>query len=75
MDTKIKLYDFVMGRLRDGRVTRFNIAVGSGVPYATVVKIAQGSVKSPSVHTIQKLADFFEKLGADAPDQAHKEVA
>ncbi len=56
------LYDFVMARLRAKDVPQRRVARESGVPFSTVCKVAQGSVKDPSVHTIQRLADFFHKL-------------
>lgn len=59
MDTNTSLYDFVMAELRAKRIPQRRIASESGVPFSTVCKIAQGSVKEPSVHTIQRLADYF----------------
>lgn len=56
------LYDFVMDRLRTREVTQRRIAKESGVPFSTVCKVAQGTVKEPSVHTIQRLADYFRRL-------------
>ena len=56
---KTPLYDFVMTHLREKRIPQRIVAAGSGVPFSTVCKIAQRSVKEPSVHTIQKLADYF----------------
>jgi transcriptional regulator with XRE-family HTH domain len=35
------------------------VAEGAGVPFSTVTKIAQGVVTDPSVHTVQKLHDYF----------------
>lgn len=55
------LYDEVMGHLRSKRIPQRRVAEGAGVPFSTVAKIAQGSVKEPSVHTIQRLADFFRR--------------
>jgi transcriptional regulator with XRE-family HTH domain len=56
---KTPLYDYVMAQFRAKRVPQRQIAEGSGVPFSTICKIAQGTVKDPSVHTIQKLADYF----------------
>ncbi len=61
MITEPSLYDFVMSRLRAKDVPQRQIARESGVPFSTVCKVAQGSVKEPSVHTIQRLADFFRR--------------
>ena len=57
--TPINLYGFVMAHLRSRRIPQRQIARESGVPFSTVCKIAQGSVTDPSVHTIQRLADYF----------------
>lgn len=66
MITSPPLYDFVMANLRAKAITQRAIAAGSGVPYSTVTKIAQGSVKEPSVHTVQRLADYFAKQQAQS---------
>ena len=58
----LPIYDFVMARLRAKVFTQRQIAAGSGVPFSTLAKIAQGSVKEPSVHTIQRLADYFAAI-------------
>lgn len=59
MDTPI--YDAVMAHLRAKRVPQREVASGSGVPFSTLSKIAQGRIKDPSVHNIQRLYDFFNK--------------
>jgi len=61
MNSNIRIYDYVMARLREKRIPQRTIASASGVPFSTVCKIAQGSVKEPSVHTVQRLYDFFIK--------------
>lgn len=48
-----------MEQLDARRYTQREIAAGSGVPFSTVTKVAQRSVKEPSVHTVQRLADWF----------------
>ena len=57
------LYDYVLARLRAKSVPQRIVAAESGVPYSTVTKIAQGSVTDPSVHTVQRLADYFARKG------------
>ncbi len=37
------------------------VAKESGVPYHTLVKIAQGAVSDPRVSTVQRLVDHFAK--------------
>lgn len=64
MTTDQTLYEFVMEKLRAKDIPQRRIASESGVPFSTVCKIAQGSVKEPGVHTIQRLYDYFTK----APD-------
>lgn len=63
MNTPINLYEFVMSHLRAKRIPQRQIAEESGVPFSTVCKIAQGRVTEPSVHTIQRLADYFSSKG------------
>jgi len=43
------------------------VSQGSGVPYHTLTKIAQGKVANPRIQTIQLLVDYFasEELKAD----------
>jgi len=38
-----------------------SVAEQSGVPYHTLVKIAQGAVANPRVGTVQRLVDHFAK--------------
>jgi len=64
MDTQTNLYDFVMAHLRSRQIPQKQVARESGVPFSTVTKIAQGSVKEPSVHTVQRLFDYFKSKEA-----------
>jgi transcriptional regulator with XRE-family HTH domain len=70
MNSNQTLYEQVMTDLRSKRIPQRQIALGSGVPFSTVCKIAQGSVKDPGVHTIQRLADFFSRHPAEKNSQA-----
>ena len=74
MNTSTPLYEFVMAHLRAKAIPQRTVAAGSGVPYSTVTKIAQGSVKDPSVHTVQRLADYFAKQ-APVSQQSQPEPA
>lgn len=74
MDSPINLYAYVMSCLRARTIAQRVVATESGVPYSTVTKIAQGSVTDPSVHTIQKLADYFVRQGVK-PGAEHHEAA
>jgi len=65
METSETIYVFVMRRLRAKDIPQRKVAAASGVPFSTLTKIAQGVVTNPSVHTIQRLADFF--AGQDTP--------
>ncbi len=74
MINSFPIYDFVMASLRAKTIPQRTVAAGSGVPYSTLTKIAQGSVKDPSVHTVQRLADYFAKHSpAPRPDQPEQE--
>ena len=60
-------YDYVMDQL-DARICpQREVAEGSGVPFSTVTKIAQRQVKNPKIHTILRMAAYFETLKAQ-PD-------
>jgi predicted transcriptional regulator len=59
MDTHINIYSVVMACLRARRIPQKEVAAHSGVPFSTVAKIAQGDVQAPSVHTVQRLYDYF----------------
>ena len=61
MDTSTTIYEFVMTHLRAKAIPQKQVARDSGVPFSTLSKIAQGSVKDPGVHTVQRLADYFAK--------------
>ena len=74
MFTSPPIYEFVMANLRAKAIPQRTVAACSGVPYSTLTKIAQGSIKEPSVHTIQRLADFFAKqLPASQPDHVEQQ--
>lgn len=75
MNTHLPIYDYVMASLRSRRVPQRQVAAESGVPFSTLTKIAQGQIKHPSVHSIQTLADYFQKLGASETAQTEKEAA
>lgn len=59
MERQSPIYDYVMAQFRAKRIAQRKVAEESGVPFSTVAKIAQGHIKDPSVHTVQKLADYF----------------
>lgn len=71
MDTPLNIYDYVMACLRAREIPQRTVAAESGVPFSTLTKIAQGSVTEPSVHTVQKLADYFASKGV-APAEHHE---
>lgn len=53
-----------MARLSEKQIPQRRIAAESGVPFSTVCKIAQGAVREPSVHSIQKLYDYFTSVNS-----------
>lgn len=59
MSSNTKIYDYVKACLAAKLIPQKEVAAGSGVPFSTVSKIAQGVVKDPSVHTVQRLYDYF----------------
>lgn len=63
MEPPINLYAFVMARLDEKLIPQKTVAAESGVPFSTVSKIAQRAVTEPSVHTIQRLYDYFVRRG------------
>ena len=64
MENTVNLYEVVMARFAEKRIPQRTIARESGVPFSTVCKIAQGSVKEPSVHTVQRLYNYFQSKQA-----------
>lgn len=61
MDTNQNIYSVVMAHLKSKRIPQRTVASGSGVPFSTVTKIAQGQIKAPNVHHVQALYDYFSK--------------
>ena len=70
MKPEINIYDSVLKDLRARRMPQKTVAARSGVPFSTVSKVAQGAVKDPSVHTVQRLYDFFRSLDMDSERKA-----
>jgi len=64
MDTSKNIYTEVMAKLRAKRIPQRRVSEGSGVPFSTLTKIAQGQIKAPSVHHIQAIYDFFTQQEA-----------
>lgn len=75
MSASINLYDHVIACLRSRVIPQRDVALGSGVPFSTVAKIAQGSVTDPSVHTVQKLYDYFIERPEFAGDPSDRQEA
>jgi len=65
----LNLYEYVLTCLRSRAIPQRQVACESGVPFSTVAKIAQCTVKEPSVHTVQKLADYFVSKGMRPPQE------
>lgn len=63
MKSPLNLYDYVMACLDARAIPQRKVAAGAGVPFSTVAKISQRVVADPSVHTVQKLADYFAGRG------------
>lgn len=65
------IYPVVMDRLKARLKPQRVIATDTGIPYSTLTKIAQGVNEDPSVHTIQKLYNYF--LGIDSTVNPEKQ--
>ncbi len=50
---------YVIRHLRASRGQWPKVAAGSGVPYATVVKVAQDRTPNPRYGTVRRLAQWF----------------
>ena len=78
MNSPVNIYDAVVSRLTDPqwlrrhRLTQRHVAQDTGVPFSTVCKIAQRSVRDPSVHKVQRLFDYMMRVEAMS---GHKEAA
>lgn len=59
MNAPLHIYDYVVACLAAKVIPQRQVARDSGVPFSTVAKIAQGVVSDPSVHTVQRLHDYF----------------
>jgi predicted transcriptional regulator len=55
---------FVRRQLAASKGTWSDVSRQSGVPYHTLVKIAQGVVVNPRIQTLQGLADHFNSKSA-----------
>lgn len=75
MATPIDLYAYVMAFLDSRAIPQRRVAAGAGVPFSTVAKIAQRVVTDPSVHTVQKLADYFAREGVQPAPPIHYDEA
>lgn len=75
MSTYPPIYDFVMANLKAKTIPQKTIARESGVPFGTLSKIAQGLVKDPGVHTVQRLADYFSGKKPQAQQPVEQEAA
>jgi len=67
MNTPTPIYDYVLACLSAKVIPQRQVATGAGVPFSTVTKIAQCIVTNPSVHTVQKLYDYFSAQRAAFP--------
>jgi len=75
MNVQPKIYDVVMDHLGAKHVSRRKVASGSGVPFSTVVKIAQRRTQAPSVHHVQALYDYFMNVSSGELPGERREAA
>ena len=70
------IHDYVIDQLNMRKGRWSDIARESGVPKRTMEKIARKEIENPGVSHIQRLADYFEKVGAsDTAPEPHQEAA
>lgn len=56
--SKIQNIGDVIQKLRkEASLTQEELAIKSGIPYTTLIKIEGGQVKNPTIKTIKKIAD------------------
>lgn len=58
------ILDYVVRRLNAARGDWPRIAEQTGVPYGTVVNIAQAKSTNPTIHSLQPLLDYFAAFDA-----------
>lgn len=76
MNTQTSMYEYVMASLAEKRIPQRTVAIGAGVPFSTLTKIAQGNIKAPNVHHVQALHDYFRKVGAgETATEVEREAA
>lgn len=55
---------FVKRKLDENKGLLTRVSRESDVPYSTLMKISQGVIDNPRIHTVQKLADYFQREAA-----------
>lgn len=53
--------------LQEAKGSWARISRETGLPYSTIVRIAQGKVKDPRIGTLQPLIDYFCSIRFHAP--------
>jgi hypothetical protein len=59
--TPMTTVDLVVARLQALKGKWRKVASGSGVPYRTLKKIADGTVRNPGARTLEPIARFLEQ--------------
>ncbi len=49
--------DVIQKLRKEAKLTQEELAIKSGIPYTTLIKIEGGQVKNPTIRTIKKIAD------------------
>ena len=70
---KTNLVILVQKKIRARRGTLRDLAARSGVPYSTLVKIGQGSVRNPRIKTVEALLRAFGVVCAVPPTSVDDE--
>jgi len=74
--TSQPIHDYVVQQLNLKKGHWTEVARESGIPKRTLEKIARLEISNPGVRHIQRLADYFRKVGAgDTALEPHQEAA
>lgn len=58
------ILNFVKRKLTENKGLLTKVSRECDVPYSTLMKIAQGVIENPRIRTVQKLADYFQRVSA-----------
>jgi hypothetical protein len=56
----MSIYEYVIDQLQRRKGSWQTVCDDTGLDYSWLSKCARGSIKDPSVHRIQRLAEYFQ---------------